>query len=374
MPDAHKPLQHHDLDRKNEETLQQEARAHLARVPALQLVAELLIELRTLDVPWWTPSDLRSSWSAASRMAWLKERADVRQRITTTLTGFHPNAARKTPPDAQAAMIDSVIDQGDVTVKAFDAAFDPADLVVYGPVAELWRQFRERAVWDRDVRAGQQLLGWLIEALIADRSAIDGINRKPILSALDVRAAIGGKLWQKRIPLELRAAIDDARIQQERSRAGQPFLTRHELAIVTPELLAEHIPATELIVVLDAAEQAMGFARSAPSIGEASETGPSSGAEIAGATVTAFAGPTASIVSGTPPRPANESQVEWIPAPPILPESEMLEALPPPDAWSRPASTPPPAPPPAPKLTAAYYAPSRTSTPPPLPKPRAAKA
>lgn len=50
-----RPFEHQDADRKPDEALRAEARAHLGATPHLQLVAELLGRLRALDLPWWTP-------------------------------------------------------------------------------------------------------------------------------------------------------------------------------------------------------------------------------------------------------------------------------------------------------------------------------
>jgi len=52
MAQAVRPFEHQDPDRKSDDALRDEARAHLAGTPALQLVAELLTRLRGLQLPW----------------------------------------------------------------------------------------------------------------------------------------------------------------------------------------------------------------------------------------------------------------------------------------------------------------------------------
>src|SRR5262249_40117675 len=141
MPQAPRALEHQDPEKKTDEALRQEQRAHLADAPALQLVAELYHKLRSLDLAWWSPEALRARWSAADRMRRHRRRPDLRQRITTHLTGLAPRSARKKTPEFQGALVDGVIDDGDATVRAFEEAFDPADLVVYGPAADLWAAF-----------------------------------------------------------------------------------------------------------------------------------------------------------------------------------------------------------------------------------------
>ena len=90
-----KPLQHQDPQKKNDEELAKEARGHLAASPPLQLMAELLTKLRAMDFAWWSPDKLRHFAPAAERMAWFEQRPDLRQQITTTLTGYAPKATRK---------------------------------------------------------------------------------------------------------------------------------------------------------------------------------------------------------------------------------------------------------------------------------------
>src|SRR5690349_7110830 len=115
MAQAVRPLDHQDPDRKTDETLRNEARAHPAATPSLQLVAELLTRLRVLELPWWTPEMRRERWTATERMRWYRARPDLRQRITSALTGLAPKAARKKTPDFQGSLLDSVIDEGDVS-------------------------------------------------------------------------------------------------------------------------------------------------------------------------------------------------------------------------------------------------------------------
>ncbi len=259
-----RPLTHVDAEKKDDDALRAEARAHLADSPSLQLVAELLAKLRAVDLPFWSPQILRERWSAAERLRWLRQRPDLRQKITTGLTGLAPKAARKKMPDFQAALVDSVIDEGDVPVRSFESAFDPADLAVYGPAAGFWHAMRELFPWHDDAPVHQEVVAWLLKALLADASSIAGLARVPILTAWDLRTAIEGRVWHTRVPLEVRVAIDDARLSQERDRPGAPFHAQDDLAIAVPDILAASIPLRDLAGVLTAAERAMGFDKEAP--------------------------------------------------------------------------------------------------------------
>ena len=258
MVDSFKPLQHYDADNMDDETLKRDARAQVAKWAHLQVVAELLTRLRASSFPWWSPTFTREQWRPHARMGWLAQRSDVRQRITTALTGLPRNASRSRTPEFQAALIDSVLEHGDVDDAQFDEQFSPSDMVVYGPVNDFWTHFRARMPWEDDSQANQRLVGWLLRVLTSDRCTIDGeVARKPILSALDVRTAIDARVWQDRIPAELRAAVDDARMKHERARPREPFQARHEMQIITPELIAQHVPLLDLTPVVQAAERGL---------------------------------------------------------------------------------------------------------------------
>lgn len=266
MSDVPHALRHQDAAKKTDDALRDEARAHLARSPKLQIVAEVLGKLRALQLPWWSASHLRGSFPCATRMRWFAERVDLRQTITHQLTGLAPKAARALTPDAQAQLIDAVIDAGDIDCVAFEAAFDPRAEVVYGPVTALWKRFRESFPWDTQTKAHQELMCWLIGSLISERSE-DGVARKPILTAWDVRTAIDGRVWHTMIPIDVRIAIDEMRLLHEKTAPREAVHARHELELATPEVIASHIPLRELQRIFVTAEKALGFEESAPEIG-----------------------------------------------------------------------------------------------------------
>jgi hypothetical protein len=197
-------------------------------------------------------------------MAWLTERADVRQQITSALTGLASNAARKKAPEFQAALIDSVIDDGDITPAQFEEAFAPEDLVVFGPVDAYWREFRAQMPWGDSAPVHQELIAWLTEALLRDRCTLElvgpNVSRTPILTAWDVRTAINGRVWHSHMPIEVRVTVDEARLQLEKSSPKEPFHAQHDLAIAMPSVIATSIPLVELVDVFLLAERTMGFA------------------------------------------------------------------------------------------------------------------
>src|SRR6185295_7659143 len=187
MPDMPMSLRHSETPKTEDAALAQASHSHVGGNGPLQLIAELVAKLRGARFPWWTPEVLRGTWDAAERMSWFTQRPDIRQRITCSLTGLRPNAARNKQPDFQAALIDSVIDDGDVTVDQFESEFDAIELAAYAPVAGIWNQFRERMPWDQDTPPNQELVAWLFDRLLASFSTIEGMTRKPILTPYEIR-------------------------------------------------------------------------------------------------------------------------------------------------------------------------------------------
>jgi len=192
-------------------------------------------------------------------MDWFAQRPDIRQRISCSLTGLRPKAARGKQPDFQAALIDSVLDAGDATAADFENEFDAVELAAYAPAAGIWREFRSRLPWDDDAAPHQELVAWVIERLLADSSTIEGMTRRPILTPHALRTAIPGKIWHTKIPLDIRVAIDELRLDLERQNAGEPFHATHDLSVATPAIIAASIPLQDLLSVFDAAERAMGL-------------------------------------------------------------------------------------------------------------------
>jgi hypothetical protein len=62
----------------------------------------------------------------------------------------------------------------------------------------------------------------------------------------------------------VRAAVDEARLHDELVHPGTPFTARHELAIVTPAILAANLPLRALRPVFCAAARVMGLDHPAP--------------------------------------------------------------------------------------------------------------
>jgi len=214
-------------------------------------LAALYERLRERPRPWWSSAVLRESFPTEMRFRWFDKRPDLRERVTHALTGFPKKALRNADLAFQAGLVERVVDAGDVSVEAWEAAFDAADLVAHAPPALLWATFRHRFPWTDPAREDQELLVWLLHDLLEERK--DGGRTTSIMTPLYVRSAIDVRAWQEHIPLEIRVQVDGRRLRKELE--GKTFTCRDELAVVKIERIVEHLPAAHLKGILDALER-----------------------------------------------------------------------------------------------------------------------
>jgi hypothetical protein len=242
------------------EALQREATDHLARWPTLQVMAEVLIDLRAAGVPWWAPAQLCARWPVGERLLWIEQRPDLRDAITRSLTGLTLREGLRRSVSFQAELIDSVVDTA-IDAQRVEDAFDPRQVVVYGPVHDLWDEAMARIPWDSELQPA--LVDRLLAILLADRSAVLGTTRPPILSPWQLRSAIDTRAWQAHVPARLRAAVDEARLHKELVDPRAPFTARDELEIVTLGVIAANLPLRALRPVFSAAARVMGLEHAA---------------------------------------------------------------------------------------------------------------
>jgi hypothetical protein len=240
---------------------EQEAKDHLARWPALQVMAEVLIELRVAGVLWWEPLHAGERWGIRQRLGWFEQRSDLREAIARSLTGLKLRNGLRRSVAFQAELIEAVADPIEDAQRIEDA-FDPRDLVVYGPVSELWEEAVGRIPWETELPPG--LIERLLSVLLSERSFLLGTTRPPILSPWELRSAIGARPWQAHLPARVRALVDDARLEKELVEPGHPFTARDEIEIVTVGVLATCFPLRALKPVFSAAARVMGLERAAP--------------------------------------------------------------------------------------------------------------
>jgi hypothetical protein len=227
------------------------AQDHLSLHREAQFLAALYARLRERPRPWWSAATLHEAFPTEMRFQWLEKRADVRERIAHALTGFPMKALRSGDLAFQASLVERVLASGDVSVEAWEAAFEPGDLVAAGPPAALWSAFRQRFPWDAPAREDQDLLVWLLNELLDEKK--DGNRTTSIMTPLYVRSAIDVRAWQEHIPLEIRVQVDGRRLRKELE--GKTFTCRDELAVVKVERIVEHLPAAHLKGILDALER-----------------------------------------------------------------------------------------------------------------------
>jgi hypothetical protein len=254
------PLVHID-PAASDEVRRKEAADHLARWPALQLLGEILVVLRAAGVSWWAPGALCARWPLSERLRWLEQRPDVRDEVTKALAGVALRDGRRRTAAFQAELIEARVDVA-ADAARLEEAFDPRDLVVYGPARALWGEVMACIPWDGEVST--VLLERLLTALLADRTHPRDAGRASILTPWQVRNSIDTRSWQAHVPLRLRAAVDDARLHKELVDPAAPFTARDEMAIVTPAILAANLPLRALRPVFVAAERVMGLEPIAP--------------------------------------------------------------------------------------------------------------
>lgn len=248
-------------DETSDIDLTKAAQKHLAGSPSKQVLAEILVKLREINPSWWSPEHLHRVFPAEMRMRWLAQRPDLRQAVTTVLTGLRENTARKKDPEQQASLIEDAIRDKDASLDQFELAFDPRALVVYGDACAIWAQLRERFPWDKSNKDHQILVADFIERFLSERSTLNGdLARAPILTHLKVRTAIDETVWERSIPPEIRVRINRARLEQEGVDDTIPFRAKDELLIATPEIIAAKIALKDLKPIFLLAEEAMGFA------------------------------------------------------------------------------------------------------------------
>jgi hypothetical protein len=251
----------HAIDVRERDAVRQDATDHLARWPALQVIAELLIDLRAAGVSWWAPALLCERWPVSERFFWLEQRADLREEITRSMTGLTLRDARRRSVSFQAELIDAVVDPA-IDAQRLEEAFDPRDLVVYGPVSEIWDEIVASIPWDTELQPA--LIERLLAILLADRSVALGTTRPAILTPWRLRTAIDTRAWQAHLPARVRASVDEARLHKELVDPGVPFSAQDELEVVTVGVIATSIPLRALRPAFLAAARVMGFERLPP--------------------------------------------------------------------------------------------------------------
>jgi len=255
-----KPLIHTEAGNKSDDDLRNEMREYFEQNKALQFQAGLWTKIRELikassetPLAWWSLAYMREIFPVSARFAALAQRPDIRQRIVTELVGIKPKTARGKfgDPEVQAKLVDGALDDGDVTLDEMEDSFAWPVWAVYIFGETFWREVRiatGKAMIDSGDRE-KEFIAFLIEASL----------KHGIITNLDLRSALDPVTWQKRIPVEKRAAVDRARIKHEHEGTLSEFTTGSEMEIVGFQTLVESFDSTDFVPVVDLVGQAMGF-------------------------------------------------------------------------------------------------------------------
>lgn len=252
-------LTHVDPEQKTDGQLAEEAKNHLAANVTLQVTAEFIRTVRRLDLKELDAAVRRGLLTATERMQALSQRPDSRQRVTTTLAGVPPKAARKMDPNFQASLLDQVVDSEDRTAAEFDEAFEPEELVAYCDASAILNGYLDEFRWEEDTDTRRDAVASLIEAFLKERGSHNGKQLRPILTHWDVLSAISPEVWHTKVPLEVRVKIHQAWLEQERAKPREPFVAKQALEIADPRILVENIALIDLHGVVRLGLKKMGF-------------------------------------------------------------------------------------------------------------------
>jgi len=267
------PLIHKNSESSDQE-LSKEASAYYSQHTPLQAQAELWIKILELiktpdangkidTLPWWNLQYTRNTFTVKQRMQALNQRPDIRQQVTTQLTGMKQKAARAMPADLQATLIDSAIDQGDISLLELEEAFDAQTWAVYIFQNTFWNALANDGlikIVEANTEREKQFIAYALDVFLKTRGSFGGQQLKPVLTHLDVRLAIDPEIWIKRIPMTKRIEVDRARLDQERKNPRIPFTAQRELQIVGLDTIVQSIDLSDLVPVIRAAGESMGFA------------------------------------------------------------------------------------------------------------------
>jgi hypothetical protein len=304
------PLVHKNPKAPDDE-LAREASEYFKQHRPLQVIATCIDLMREHQFPNMTFADLHKRFPAKERMLWLKERADVRQIVSTDLAGTPPKTARKRAPGVQAENIEEVIECGDKTSQQFDLAFHSNTLAIYGDTEGFAQFFLDHFDWkDTKNKARQVVVARLMNEFLA---VVDGLS--PILTHLELRRAISSAAWHMHVPIELRAEIDDARLAKLADKPNEAWTAKEELGMATPDkLVDDNLPLEEFIPVFKAWMKAVGYRLSSemPTQTNATKSAPAS-AKTEHNTPTVSPAPLSDdgpkpIVSKPPPLPSSTSK------------------------------------------------------------------
>lgn len=248
----------------SDQVLAKEAAVHFGVTPYLQFLAEIFVAVR----PWLTTKALFRIFSVKTIMEALASRPDLRQELTTKLTGYKRIAARKKNPLEQTKLIEDALgneeEPGDITLEDVEKEIAPETWAVYIFGDQFWKAFSSEVLADIVAANGEkekEFITFFIEKALQERRH-EGRELKPILTHLDVADAMDPDdtlKWQQRIPPEKLSEANRVRRAQERKTPRVPFTTKQEIGIIGIDVIVNSFDLTDFVPMVSAAGKSMGF-------------------------------------------------------------------------------------------------------------------
>jgi hypothetical protein len=322
-------------------SLQEAAREHVERHPALLFVSDALRALHASAAPLRGPADFVGAFSPREVMEAFGERPDLRVRVLKAMTGSPTALLRRLSTEAVANQIDLLaaddLPETERAVRAeSDRALsvpelylkyvDPVDLVTYLPASTVWEYEAQDVWWSREATVGARLL------MAAE---VRSVRRHAILTDSEILDILGDETFERYMPLSVRTALRAA--ARRAASAGKPFTDSDHFAGAGTQdggrdlvdEMVEHIPLSALRVVVDQVARILGL--SSPDV----VTGPNNlGSSPPMLAERAHAVPVPASADGVGLRPAGTGVV--------LPSSGGGRPVPAPAPKVRPPAPPPP--------------------------------
>jgi hypothetical protein len=258
-------------DEQSDGSLQEAAREHVERHPALLFVSDALRALHASPAPLRAPVAFFGAFSPREVMEAFGERPDLRVRVLKAMTGSPTALLRRLSTEAVANQIDLLaaddLPEAERAVRAeADRALsvpelylkyvDPVDLVTYLPASTLWEYEAQDVWWSREATAGARLL------MAAE---VRSVRRHAILTDSEILDVLGDEMFERYMPLSVRTALRAA--ARRASSAGKPFTDTDLFAGAGTQEggrdlvdeMVENIPLSVLRVVVDQVARILGL-------------------------------------------------------------------------------------------------------------------
>lgn len=253
----------HKKPNATDEDLEAEATDELGSNPVRQVMSELFVTARKLDLAWWTPKACLTIYTVDERLKDLDARPDLRvQFLDALVPGMPAKMARRMSPEKQALFINEALLE-DIPHAKVEGAYAPDLLALYGKIDRLYFQICDAFPWEENTPPHKELIKSFLQSLLNAVREWKGKKLTPVLKPHDVLTAIDSEVWETHVRKDVRVKIRDAWLKLEATTPGKPHTAAMTLEIVTIDGL-DDIPVECLKPLFDLAGKKMGFARPEP--------------------------------------------------------------------------------------------------------------